>query len=134
MKSSAIIDDGNLIVQDNSLLTIPFILGIDFSLHKITVESGSGILILAGGKITSESVVFCDANFNGIVTANELLAFAQAVGITEIENLADAQASISVIEFIAGTSPNGLLDQPEEFTALNNALISGGFPQCLPGS
>ncbi len=52
--SNPTINDGDLIVQNNSVLTIPagVSLDIDFSMHKITVESGSGILIKAGGSIT----------------------------------------------------------------------------------
>jgi len=46
--------NGDLIVQDNSVLTIPagVSLDIDFTNHNLTVKSGSGILIKAGGKIT----------------------------------------------------------------------------------
>ena len=52
MTSGATINDGDLIIQNNSVLTVPFTLDIDFSLHNITVESGSGVLIKAGGTIT----------------------------------------------------------------------------------
>jgi len=52
MTSGATINDGDLIVRNNSVLTVPFTLDIDFSSHNITVESGSGVLIKAGGKIT----------------------------------------------------------------------------------
>jgi len=52
MTSGATIINGDLIVQMNSVLTVPFTLNIDFSMHKITIESGSGILIQAGGSIT----------------------------------------------------------------------------------
>ncbi len=45
---------GNVIVQNNSVLTIPsgITLDIDFMQFNLTVESGSGVLIKAGGKIT----------------------------------------------------------------------------------
>jgi len=45
---------GDVIVQNNSVLVIPNLvsLDIDFSLHNLTVESGSGVLIQAGGAIT----------------------------------------------------------------------------------
>jgi len=52
MTSGATINNGDLIVQMNSVLTVPFTLDIDFSMHKITVESGSGVLIKSGGAIT----------------------------------------------------------------------------------
>jgi len=52
MTSGATINNGDLIVRNNSVLTVPFTLDIDFSLHNITVESGSGVLIKAGGTIT----------------------------------------------------------------------------------
>ena len=52
MTSGATINNGDLIVQNNSVLTVPFTLDIDFSLHNITVESGSGVLIKLGGRIT----------------------------------------------------------------------------------
>ena len=52
--SNPIINNGDLIVEMNSVLTIPagVSLDIDFSMHKITVESGGGVLIEAGGAIT----------------------------------------------------------------------------------
>jgi len=52
MTSGATINNGDLIVRNNSVLTVPFTLNIDFLLHNITVESGSGVLIKSGGKIT----------------------------------------------------------------------------------
>jgi len=52
MTSGATINNGDLIVRNNSVLTVPFTLDIDFLSHNITVESGSGVLIKAGGKIT----------------------------------------------------------------------------------
>jgi len=52
MTSDAAINNGDLIVLNNSVLAIPFTLDIDFSSQKIIVESGSGILILSGGSIT----------------------------------------------------------------------------------
>ena len=44
----------NVIVQNNSLVTIPngVTLDIDFESYGLTVKSGSGVLIKAGGKIT----------------------------------------------------------------------------------
>jgi len=52
--SNPIVNNGDLIVQDNSVLTIPagVSLDIDFTNHNLTVKSGSGILIKAGGSIT----------------------------------------------------------------------------------
>ena len=51
---SSFIAPGNVLVQNNSVLTIPFdvILDIDFSQFNLTVESESGTLIKFGGKIT----------------------------------------------------------------------------------
>ena len=45
---------GNILVQNNSTLTIPsgLILDVDFSQYNITVDLGSGILIESGGTIT----------------------------------------------------------------------------------
>ncbi len=45
---------GNVIVQNNSVLTIPsgVTLDIDFANFNLTVKSGSGVLIKAGGTIT----------------------------------------------------------------------------------
>jgi len=44
----------NVIVQNNSVLTIPngLTLNIDFTTNNLTVQSGSGVLIKAGGTIT----------------------------------------------------------------------------------
>jgi len=52
--SNPSINNGDLIVQNNSVLTIPagVSLNIDFTNHNLTVKSGSGILIKAGGTIT----------------------------------------------------------------------------------
>jgi len=52
MTTDATINNGDLVVQNNTVLTVPFTLDIDFSSHNITVESGSGVLIKDGGKIT----------------------------------------------------------------------------------
>jgi len=51
---SSIIVSGSVLVQDNSVLTIPsgVTLDIDFSQFNLTVESGSGVLIKSGGTIT----------------------------------------------------------------------------------
>ncbi len=51
---SSIIVSGNVSVQNNSVLTIAsnVTLDIDFSQSNLTVESGSGVLIKSGGKIT----------------------------------------------------------------------------------
>jgi len=52
--SNPTINNGDLIVQNNSILTIPagVSLNIDFTNHNLTVKSGSGVLIQAGGAIT----------------------------------------------------------------------------------
>jgi len=52
--SNPTINNGDLIVQNNSILTIPagVSLNIDFTNHNLTVESGSGVLIKSGGTIT----------------------------------------------------------------------------------
>jgi len=49
---------GNVIVQNNSVLTIPnsVTLDIDFANFNLTVKSGSGVLIKAGGTISSPPV------------------------------------------------------------------------------
>jgi subtilisin family serine protease len=45
---------GNILIQNNSVLTIPtgIILDIDFTTKNLTITSGSGVLIKSGGKIT----------------------------------------------------------------------------------
>jgi len=52
--SNPTINNGDLVVQNNSVLTIAsgVSLDIDFTLHNLTVASGSGILIKSGGAIT----------------------------------------------------------------------------------
>jgi len=52
--SSTVSVDKNVIVQNNSVLTIPsgVTLDINFSQFNLTVKSGSGVLIKAGGTIT----------------------------------------------------------------------------------
>jgi len=52
--SNPAINNGDLIVEMNSVLTIPagVSLNIDFTNHNLTVKSGSGVLIESGGKIT----------------------------------------------------------------------------------
>jgi len=54
MTADATINNGDLIVQNNSILTIPAGVSpdIDFTNHNLTVKSGSGVLIKAGGTIT----------------------------------------------------------------------------------
>jgi subtilisin family serine protease len=54
MSGNATINGGSLIVQNNSVLTIPngVTLDIDFANHNLTVKFGSGILIKSGGAIT----------------------------------------------------------------------------------
>lgn len=54
MTGNETINDGDLIVQDNSVLTIPsgVELDIDFANHHLTVKFGSGVLVKSGGKIT----------------------------------------------------------------------------------
>jgi len=51
---SSIIVSGNVLVQNNSTLTIPsgVTIDIDFSQSNLTIESGSGVLIKSGGAIT----------------------------------------------------------------------------------
>jgi hypothetical protein len=53
MTGSATINSGSLIVENNSVLTIPdgVTLDIDFANHNLTVKFGSGILIKSGGAI-----------------------------------------------------------------------------------
>ena len=45
--------NGNVIVQNNSRLTIPtgLTLGIDFDIYNLTIENGSSVLIKSGGSI-----------------------------------------------------------------------------------
>ncbi len=45
---------GNVLVQNNSLLTVPsgITLDVNFGTFNLTVKSGSGILIESGGTIT----------------------------------------------------------------------------------
>jgi len=52
--TSSITAGGSVTVTNNSVLTIPagVSLDIDFTMHNLTVESGSGVLIKAGGTIT----------------------------------------------------------------------------------
>jgi len=52
--TSSITAGGSVIVQNGAVMTIPaFVtLDIDFTNHNLTVKSGSGVLIKAGGKIT----------------------------------------------------------------------------------
>ena len=52
--SSSSTAPANVIVQNNSVLTIStgVSLDIDFATNNLTVQSGSGVLIEAGGKIT----------------------------------------------------------------------------------
>jgi hypothetical protein len=54
MTGNAVINSGSLIVQNNSVLTIPngVTLDIDFANHNLTVKHGSGILIKSGGAIS----------------------------------------------------------------------------------
>jgi hypothetical protein len=54
MTASATVNTGSLIVQNNSVLTIPngVTLDIDFQNHNLTVKFGSGILIKDGGSIS----------------------------------------------------------------------------------
>jgi len=46
--------NGSVIIRNNAVLTVPngFMLDINFASSNLTVESGSGVLIEAGGKIT----------------------------------------------------------------------------------
>ncbi len=70
--------DGDVIVQSNSLLTIPngVTLSIEFDTHNLTVEFGSGVLIKFGGAIDtghgpdSDSDGVPDASDNCPLTAN----------------------------------------------------------------
>jgi subtilisin family serine protease len=60
---------GDLIVQDNSVLTIQSgKLGIDLSNYKILVKSGSGLLIRAGSSITIPDLVL-DDDLDGVPNA-----------------------------------------------------------------
>jgi plastocyanin len=45
---------GNITIQNNSIMIIPdgITLDVNFATHKLTIKSGSGILIKSGGKIT----------------------------------------------------------------------------------
>jgi len=53
MTASDTINNGDLIVQSNAVLTIPsgVTLTIDFTTHNISIQSGSGVKIVSGGKI-----------------------------------------------------------------------------------
>jgi len=55
LSSSHSIMDGDIKVQSSSVLTIPngVTLSIEFSLHNLTVEFGSGVLIKSGGAINT---------------------------------------------------------------------------------
>jgi hypothetical protein len=66
--SGNLVLDGDLIIQNNSLLTIQpgAKLGLDLSSQKILVRSGSGILIKNGGTLTVPSLVL-DDDSDGIV-------------------------------------------------------------------
>lgn len=50
---SSTVAPGNVIIQNNSVLTIPngLTLNIDFTTNHLLIKSGSGVLIKAGGKI-----------------------------------------------------------------------------------
>jgi len=70
-QSNPTINNGDLIVQDNSVLTIPagVSLDIDFTNHNLTVKSGSGVLIKSGGTI--KSIPPPDSDSDGIPDSSD---------------------------------------------------------------
>jgi hypothetical protein len=89
---SSIIVSGNVLVQNNSVLTIPsdVTLDIDFSQSNLTVESGSGVLIKSGGTI--KSIAQPDSDSDGVPDASDncpLIANFDQLD-TDLDNTGDA--------------------------------------------
>jgi hypothetical protein len=66
---------GNLLIQNNSVLTIPdgITLSMDFTNFNLTVEFGSGILVQSGGTIDTGAVMNSDGD--GILDGNDNCKF-----------------------------------------------------------